>query len=124
MDPFASALRICACLETEVCAIFRNMVWCVCAFTRLRLLFFLMIFHPPLQKNKKERKSCSLSFFATKVLKINKKMLGFITNRLLNALNCTYAPYASCKALMSVTPDDDVKWYNFLLSLFISIIVT
>jgi hypothetical protein len=51
-------------------------------------------------------------------------MLGFITNRLLNALNCTYAPYASCKALMSVTPDDDVKWYNFLLSLFISIIVT
>ena len=42
--------------------------------------------------------------------KNNKKMLGFITNRLLNALNCTYAPYASCKALMSVTPDDDVKW--------------
>ena len=37
-------------------------------------------------------------------------MLGFITNRLLNALNVTYAPYASCKALMSVTPDDDIKW--------------
>jgi hypothetical protein len=38
------------------------------------------------------------------------EMLGFITNRLLNALNVTYAPYASCKALMSVTPDDDIKW--------------
>jgi hypothetical protein len=37
-------------------------------------------------------------------------MLGFITNRILNALNVTYAPYASCKALMSVTPDDDIKW--------------
>jgi hypothetical protein len=38
------------------------------------------------------------------------EMLGFITNRILNALNVTYAPYASCKALMSVTPDDDIKW--------------
>jgi len=76
-------------------------------------------------RDKKERKSCALSFSATKSAhKLTKKMLGFITNRLLNALNCTYAPYASCKALMSVTPDDDVKWYNFLLSLFISIIVT
>ncbi len=37
-------------------------------------------------------------------------MLGFITNRVLNAMNCTYAPYASCKALMSVEPEDDVKW--------------
>lgn len=84
----------------------------------------MMIFHPPFAKDKKERKSCSLVFCSKSAHKINKKMLGFITNRLLNALNCTYAPYASCKALMSVTPDDDVKWYNFLLSLFISIIVT
>lgn len=38
------------------------------------------------------------------------EMLGFITNRILNALNVTYAPYASCKALMSVTPNDDIKW--------------
>jgi len=101
--------------------------WCgVCAPLRDYDCFFFDDFSSSFsQKNKKERKSCSLSFFATKSAhKINKKMLGFITNRLLNALNCTYAPYASCKALMSVTPDDDVKWYNFLLSLFISIIVT
>ena len=111
MDPFASALRICACLETEVCAIFRNMVWCVCAFTRLRLLFFMMIFHPPFEKTRKSEKAALSRFLLKKCsYKINKKMLGFITNRLLNALNCTYAPYASCKALMSVTPDDDVKW--------------
>jgi hypothetical protein len=91
----------------------------------ITIAFFMMIFHPPFAKDKKERKSCALSFSATKSAhKLTKKMLGFITNRLLNALNCTYAPYASCKALMSVTPDDDVKWYNFLLSLFISIIVT
>lgn len=101
--------------------------WCgVCAPLRDYDCFFYDDFHPPFAKDKKERKgSCALSFSATKSAhKLTKKMLGFITNRLLNALNCTYAPYASCKALMSVTPDDDVKWYNFLLSLFISIIVT
>ena len=85
----------------------------------ITIAFFMMIFHPPFAKT-----SRSLVFCSKSAHKINKKMLGFITNRLLNALNCTYAPYASCKALMSVTPDDDVKWYNFLLSLFISIIVT
>ena len=76
------------------------------------------------KRTRKSEKLLSLVFCYKSAHKINKKMLGFITNRLLNALNCTYAPYASCKALMSVTPDDDVKWYNFLLSLFISIIVT
>lgn len=90
----------------------------------ITIAFFMMIFHPPFEKTRKSEKGAALSFSAQSAHKINKKMLGFITNRLLNALNCTYAPYASCKALMSVTPDDDVKWYNFLLSLFISIIVT
>jgi len=101
--------------------------WCgVCAPLRDYDCFFYDDFSSSFRtKDKKERKgSCALSFSAQSAHKINKKMLGFITNRLLNALNCTYAPYASCKALMSVTPDDDVKWYNFLLSLFISIIVT
>ena len=91
----------------------------------ITIAFFLMIFHPPFRKRTRKSEKAALSrFLQQSAHKINKKMLGFITNRLLNALNCTYAPYASCKALMSVTPDDDVKWYNFLLSLFISIIVT
>jgi len=91
----------------------------------ITIAFFMMIFHPPFAKEQERAKKLrSLVFCSKSAHKINKKMLGFITNRLLNALNCTYAPYASCKALMSVTPDDDVKWYNFLLSLFISIIVT
>ena len=91
----------------------------------ITIAFFFMILHPPFAKEQERaKKLLSLVFCNKSAHKINKKMLGFITNRLLNALNCTYAPYASCKALMSVTPDDDVKWYNFLLSLFISIIVT
>ena len=70
-----------------------------------------MIFHPFRKRTRKSERKAALSRFLLKSAhKNNKKMLGFITNRLLNALNCTYAPYASCKALMSVTPDDDVKW--------------
>ena len=72
--------------------------------------FYEMIFHPPFAKEQEGEKLLSLVFCSKSAHKINKKMLGFITNRLLNALNCTYAPYASCKALMSVAPDDDVKW--------------
>ena len=48
--------------------------------------------------------------FSSKLFEQLEEMLGFITNRILNALNVTYAPYASCKALMSVTPNDDIKW--------------
>ena len=101
--------------------------WCgVCAPLRDYDCFFYDDFSSSFRTKEQERakKLRSLVFCSKSAHKINKKMLGFITNRLLNALNCTYAPYASCKALMSVTPDDDVKWYNFLLSLFISIIVT
>ena len=77
----------------------------------------MIIFHPPFEKTRKSEKAALSRFLLKKCsYKINKKIFLFITNRLLNALNCTYAPYASCKALMSVTPDDDVKWYNFLLS--------
>lgn len=91
----------------------------------ITIAFFYDDFSSSFRKRQERAKKLrSLVFCSKSAHKINKKMLGFITNRLLNALNCTYAPYASCKALMSVTPDDDVKWYNFLLSLFISIIVT
>jgi hypothetical protein len=100
--------------------------WCgVCAPLRDYDCFFFDDFSSSFRKRTRKSEKAALSrFLQQSAHKINKKMLGFITNRLLNALNCTYAPYASCKALMSVTPDDDVKWYNFLLSLFISIIVT
>ena len=40
-------------------------------------------------------------------------MFGWATNRIVSVLNCTYAPYASCKALMSPDAKDDVKWLMY-----------
>lgn len=69
------------------------------------------ISHKQGRKKRHKSKKCSKTKkFSSKLFEQLEEMLGFITNRLLNALNVTYAPYASCKALMSVTPDDDIKW--------------
>jgi hypothetical protein len=77
-------------------------------------LFFNFLDFRKASQSKKVLKNKKNSLQTQKQHKIKtlffEEMLGFITNRLLNALNVTYAPYASCKALMSVTPDDDIKW--------------
>jgi len=84
---------------------------------RMMKLFFVgleisHISHKQGRKNDTKAKSAQKQkkFSTSKLFEQLEEMLGFITNRLLNALNVTYAPYASCKALMSVTPDDDIKW--------------
>jgi len=79
--------------------------------TFLRWTRDFSISHKQGRKNDTKAKSAQKQKkFSSKLFEQLEEMLGFITNRLLNALNVTYAPYASCKALMSVTPDDDIKW--------------
>lgn len=100
----------------------RFFVTCVRELARLRTILFVMnlselfLFGSPSEerkireKIKKNKESIFKRTFGTNARARKVSMLGFITNRVLNAINCTYGPYASCKALMSVEHEDDVKW--------------
>ena len=91
----------------------------------ITIAFFMMIFHPPFAKEQERAKRELRSLvFCSKSAHKKQKNAGIYHEQTSERAELHVRAVRVVQSVDVRHPDDDVKWYNFLLSLFISIIVT